>query len=396
MRLITSLIIALVAAASASAASLQVPPPAVAGRAAVPTKKPSWEFLFDSPQAAMNPVTFKDRAYVTTNTTLYALDARSGKLAWSFGYHLDESKPFTTDAAHVAATDELVVIGMFDKVVAVFPNNGTRAWLYRPPSGKRPDGYDGVRVRFGYGGPDTKGIYITTGYSPLRKLSMTGYVMWTAPSSSGIAELHATEAKGLGLVHYVSTIAGKGSCVVAVFADTGAVVWQRPGAWTILPSDDAGIVLLQGKATMPDGRVGGTFTAVNLRDGVQRYQLFYEKWTHIDDFFIGNTLYTMSAPSVLPYKPTTFFKYADARHIEAAEGTYGNAQWVVPNLDFLFFTPCTKGIVNFGPQYIDGYDEKDGSHVWRYEGVAVNAGAVVESTDAIIGVLQDRVIAIEF
>jgi hypothetical protein len=336
--------------------------------AVVPSKTPRWEFDFQSPQAAVNPTVHNDLVVVPTNTTVHLLHVATGVLVWSFEY------PDGDLGGYAAASDELIVVGTLSYVYAL-SWNGTLLWKFAAPAGARPTPFNHFRPSFGAGG-----IYVTTGYTPLIKISKsTGAIIWTASTSQGIAQLHATEALDGAFVYFVTAI-GSTEYVVALNAANAQQQWNVSGVVTIIVAPTLGVLFAQG-----GNATAGTITAYALLTGVMKYQLVYNGFPLVDYYLANTTLYVDKAATTSPY-PTTILKY---------DGATGTPAWSVGDVNFLFFIPCSKGIVNFGTEYISAFEEGTGALKWRYAATAVNDGAATNS-NIIVTITAGKVIAFDF
>ncbi|CUG90731.1 Hypothetical protein, putative [Bodo saltans] len=332
------------------------------------SKSPRWEYDFQSPQAAVNPQVHNDLVIVPTNTTLHVLHVATGGFVWSFEY------PNGDLGGYAAASDDFIVVGTLSSVYAL-SWNGTLIWTFSAPTGSRPTPFNHFRPSFGVGG-----IYVTTGYTPLIKISKsTGAIIWTAGASQGIAQLHATEALDGAFVYVVSAI-GSTEYVVALNAANAQQQWNVSGVVTIIVSPALGVLFAQG-----GNATAGTITAYSLLGGALKYQLAYNGFPLVDYYLANTTLYVDKAATSSPY-PTTILKY---------DGATGTPAWSVGDVNFLFFIPCSKGIVNFGSDYISAFDEATGALKWRYAATAVNDGAAT-SNNIIVAITAGKVIAFDF
>lgn len=335
---------------------------------AVPTKAPRWTYNFQSPQAATNPVVYYDVVLVPTNTTLYLFKANTGALVWKFDY------PSGDNGGYAAASSELIVVGTLHHVYGL-SWNATLLWTFAAPGGTRPQPFNHFRPSFG-----SAGVYVTTGYTPLLKLSKaTGAVTWTAHSTLGIAQLHATESLDGQSVYVVSAI-GSTEYALALTASDAEYQWNVSGVVTIIVAQRMGVVFCQG-----GNATASTLRAASLSDGRIKYQLTYDGMAALDYYVVNTTLYVDVGPTQNPF-PTTIIKY---------DSSSVTPQWRVQNVSFLFFIPCAKGIVNFGPEYVSAYEEGSGDLKWRYPATAVNDGAATEN-DVIVMITAESVIALDF
>lgn len=337
--------------------------------AVVPSKSPRWEYNFQSPQAATNPTVYFDVALVPTNTTLHAFNVVTGAVLWTFEY------PNGDLGGYAAASAELVTVGTLNNLYGL-SWNGTLLWAFGAPAGTRPTPLNHFRPTFG-----ADGIYVTTGYTPLIKLSKsTGVAIWTASTSQGVAQLHATE---YGSSVYVTTFVGTVGYGVSYSAATGLFKWNItvPGLLNIIVAPAVGLLFTAGgTATV------GTITAYTLGGDatVEQYQLNYAGLPLVDYYIFNTTLYINTAATLAVY-PTAVIQY------DAATGV---AQWTLPKVPFLFFVPCSKGLINYEPTQVVAYD-KLGNAKWRYPAVATNDGAVSEN-DIVVTITSTSVIALDF
>lgn len=335
----------------------------------VSSKTPRWEYNFQTPQAATNPTTYFDVALVPTNTTLHVFNAISGAVIWTFNY------PNGDQGGYAAASSDIVVVGTLNNLYGL-SWKGELLWTFAAPFGTRSQPYNHFRPTFGAGG-----VYVTTGYTPLIKLSAsTGTLIWTAGGDQGIAQLHATEDRS---TVYVTTFIGTVGYGVAFDANTGAFKWNVtvPGLLNIIVAPAVGLLFTAG-GTATDGTItaytlGGSYT-------LEVYQLTYPGLPLVDYFIFNTTLYINTAATLATY-PTAVISY---------DASNGVAQWTLPKVPFLFFLPCSKGLINYEPTQIVAYDTK-GARKWSYPAVAANDGAA-SSSDVIVTVTATSVIGLDF
>jgi hypothetical protein len=353
-------ILTLLVAVSAIAGSLS---------AMVPSKSLRWEYNFQSPQAATNPTVYYDVALVPTNTTLHVFNVVTGAVLWTFEY------PNGDLGGYAAASADLVTVGTLNNLYGL-SWNGTLIWTFAAPSGARPQPLNHFRPTFGAGG-----VYVTTGYTPLIKLSTgAGAVIWTASAAQGVAQLHATE---VGSSVYVTTFIGHVGYGLSYDAASGFVKWNItvPGLLNVIVAPAVGLLFTAGgTATV------GTITAYTLGGDatVEKYQLNYPGLPLVDYFVFNTSLYINTAATLAVF-PTAVIQY------DAATGV---AQWTLPKVPFLFFLPCSKGLVNYEPTQIVAYDTT-GVAKWRFPAVAANDGAASEN-NIIVSITATSVIALDF
>lgn len=336
--------------------------------ALVPSKAPRWEYNFQTPQAATNPVIHNNFVLVPTNTTLHVMQVTNAAPVWSFQY------PNGDLGGYAAASDDFVLVGTLNAVYAL-SWNGTLMWTFAAPSGTRAQPYNHFRPSFGAGG-----IYVTTGYTPLIKISQaTGATIWTASAALGVAQLHATEALDGAFVYFVTAV-GSTEYLMALNAANAHQQWNVSGVVTIIVAPALGVVFAQG-----GNATAGTITAYSLLYGALKYQLAYNGFPLVDYYVVNTTLYVDKAATSSPY-PTSILKY---------DGATGAQLWSVGEVNFLFFIPCPKGIVNFGSDFISAFEEKSGALKWRYPATAVNDGAATGS-NIIVAITATKVIAFDF
>lgn len=320
----------------------------LAASSASASATPVWQFNFTTPQSSTNPVVANGLVYVPTNTTLHALNLTTGATVWTFDYSIGDH------GGYAAVNEKYIYVGTMNGIYALTLEGAVR-WVW-------PNPYSAT-VHFMRPSIGQDGVYVTTGYAPLMKLSHADAVIqWFAPAALGNAQLHATEEQ-TGSFVYVVTVPVNSSVGVAACLSTasGAYQWNVSGVVTIIVSDATGYLFAQGGNALQS-----TITAVRLIGGSFAFAYLYEGMQSLDYYLYETTLYVNIGATGAAY-PTSLIQY---------NAVTGAANWQVNNVSFLYFIPCAVGVVMFETTSAVAYSAATGEVQWRYSGVAVNDGAM--------------------
>lgn len=333
-------------------------------------KAPLWEFNFDAnkPELAYNPTVFYDLVFVPTNTSLRVFRAATGAVVWKFHY------PNGDNGGYVAVSNTTVYVGCLQQLYALDISSGTLQWSFAPPT-RPPQALTHLRPSLGL-----DALYLTTGYSPLMKLNPNdGALIWETAASLGVAQLHATEGPSASHV-YVVMQSATNTAAVCLDAVSGVPQWNVSGIVTIIVSQQLGLLFCQGGTAS-----ASQLSVYELGTGKLAYIKTYPGMQALDYYVYGNDLYVDIGATTAPF-PTALL---------ALDAATGVTKWTVPQVSFLFFIPCSKGVAVFGASDVQAFAKSNGASVWRFPAVAVNDGAATED-DIIITITATSVVAIKF
>ncbi len=225
----------------------------------------------------------QDTAYVAFSNGVFAVNLKSGSLAWRFPATAQNGKSFY--AAPVLTTDKTVLVGDFSNTLYGLDLNGTQKW----PFDKAKSGYLGgpLVTKDGIYAPNSDGVlYALTSQGAPRWTFVTKHALWATPVTDGKliyltsmdhsiyavqpedgkqvwstdlgGAINSSPALSPDGILYVGTL---GKEVVAIKASNGQIAWRKP-------TDDAiwGNITLQNDILV-FGDISGKIYGFKASDG---------------------------------------------------------------------------------------------------------------------------------